>query len=193
MLVLPYSKIPTIAIEHVYIWINTTLIQDEVLAQRLGLIPISCDPELVEWRNGMLEYCWHQFYCYRPDINLVGTASSGPTDANTIVFKLSATCERHRGVSKDETDPNKLFTKPALYSSDIIFAPKGDQSTRFVQPPEPVHHDILIAKMRPGQEVVLEMHCEKGIAKDHAKWSPVGMCQCLSRILHVVASIHFFR
>ena len=34
--------------------------------------------------------------------------------------------------------------------------------------------DILIAKMRPGQEIDLEMHCYKGIGADHAKFSPVA-------------------
>jgi len=27
--------------------------------------------------------------------------------------------------------------------------------------------------MRPGQEIEMEMICEKGIGKTHAKWSPV--------------------
>lgn len=37
------------AIERVYIANNTSLIQDEVLAHRLGLIPISADPRLFEY------------------------------------------------------------------------------------------------------------------------------------------------
>jgi len=31
----------------------------------------------------------------------------------------------------------------------------------------------LIAKLRPGQEIEMELFCEKGIGKTHAKWSPV--------------------
>lgn len=34
--------------------------------------------------------------------------------------------------------------------------------------------DILIAKLRPGQEIEMELICEKGIGKTHAKWSPVS-------------------
>ena len=37
-----------------------------------------------------------------------------------------------------------------------------------------VHEDILLAKMRPGQEIVLEAHCTKGSGETHAKWSPVA-------------------
>ena len=38
----------------------------------------------------------------------------------------------------------------------------------------PVHNDILIAKLRPGHEVDIELHAMKGTGRDHAKFSPVG-------------------
>ena len=38
----------------------------------------------------------------------------------------------------------------------------------------PVHDDLVIAKLRPGQELNLRMVCVKGIGKDHAKFSPVA-------------------
>ena len=42
---------------------------------------------------------------------------------------------------------------------------------------KPVHNDILVAKLRPGQELDIRMHCVKGIGQDHAKFSPVGKYQ----------------
>jgi hypothetical protein len=42
-------QVPTMAIEKVLIANNTSAIQDEVLAHRLGLIPISVDPRLFEY------------------------------------------------------------------------------------------------------------------------------------------------
>ena len=47
-------KIPTMAIEKVFIANNTSLIQDEVLAHRLGLVPIKADPRLFEYKSGNL-------------------------------------------------------------------------------------------------------------------------------------------
>ena len=39
-----------------------------------------------------------------------------------------------------------------------------------------MNNDILIAKLRPGQEIDAILHCVKGIGQDHAKFSPVGEC-----------------
>ena len=36
--------------------------------------------------------------------------------------------------------------------------------------------DIVIAKLRPGQTIEMELHAIKGVGKEHAKWSPVGSC-----------------
>lgn len=45
------SEVPTMAIEKVYIYNNTSIIQDEVLAHRLGLIPLRADPRLFEYKS----------------------------------------------------------------------------------------------------------------------------------------------
>jgi DNA-directed RNA polymerase alpha subunit len=39
------------AIEKVFVYNNTSLLQDEVLAHRLGLIPLKADPRLFEYRQ----------------------------------------------------------------------------------------------------------------------------------------------
>lgn len=45
------SEVPSMAIEKVYIYNNTSIIQDEVLAHRLGLIPLKADPRLFEFKE----------------------------------------------------------------------------------------------------------------------------------------------
>lgn len=45
------SDVPTVAIEKVFIVLNTSIVQDEVLAQRLGLIPLAINPELLEFKE----------------------------------------------------------------------------------------------------------------------------------------------
>jgi len=46
------SEVPTMAIEKVIIYQNTSIIPDEVLAHRLGLIPILAEPDLFVYKDG---------------------------------------------------------------------------------------------------------------------------------------------
>ena len=71
------SEIPTVAIETVYMWNNTSIIHDEVLAHRLGLIPIHMDPRRLQSFE-----------------QAIGTDEEGvSTDRNTVVFRLSIVCD----------------------------------------------------------------------------------------------------
>lgn len=51
-----FSQVPTIAIEDVYVWNNTSIIADEVLSHRLGLVPLNIDPALLDTKEGMYYY-----------------------------------------------------------------------------------------------------------------------------------------
>ena len=215
------AEVPTIAIEHVYMWNNSSIVHDEVLSHRLGLVPIHCDPRLFD--------------------DFLGEDDE-PTDRNTIVFRLGATCGRSReedeakeeaaktGTAAPTTSPTtatatatnastatnattndtsitgnhnldqtaaesaSLYraTHPTsaaiaeaietpgrpytrhVYSSDLEWVPQGDQETRFPKGIRPVHEDILLAKLRPGQVIELEAHGRRGVGRDHAKFSPVA-------------------
>jgi len=46
------AEVPTMAIETVFVFNNTSVIQDEVLSHRLGLIPIKADPSNFGWQKG---------------------------------------------------------------------------------------------------------------------------------------------
>jgi DNA-directed RNA polymerase I and III subunit RPAC1 len=73
-------------------------------------------------------------------------------------------------------------TGARVTSADLEWIPQGDQEERFADDPiRPVHDDILVARLRPGQEIELEAWCEKGVGKTHAKWSPV--CTASYRLL----------
>ena len=129
------SEIPTMAIENCTFYQNTSIIPDEVLAHRLGLIPIFADANIFSFKNENEEF----------------------SEFNNLCFKLHVVCD------KEPID---------VLSNQIKWIPQGNQKSR-IDIAKPVHDDILIAKLRPGQEIEVEMIAVKGLGKDHTKWSPV--------------------
>lgn len=159
------AEIPTLAIEFVFVHNNTSIIQDEVLAHRLGLVPLTGNLEGLNWMK------WFR----KPTDEL--PEGDAALDNNTIVLKLDVECTWAEGAAKGEQDPTKLYKNAHVYARDIKYEPVGRQSDFFKEPDgliRPVNPDILLAKMRPGQKIDIEMHCIKGIGADHAKFSPVA-------------------
>ncbi|KAK2774859.1 DNA-directed RNA polymerase core subunit rpc40 [Onygenales sp. PD_12] len=160
------SEIPSLAIETVYIHNNTSVIQDEVLAHRLGLIPLTGSAEGINWLR------WFR----QPKEGEPDTGSE-LADYNTIVLHLNVECTKNPKASPNEDDPVKLYNHANVYAKDITFHPVGRQEQLFPEPEGTVRStnpDILVAKLRPGQKIDIEMHCVKGIGADHAKFSPVA-------------------
>ncbi|XP_026273622.1 DNA-directed RNA polymerases I and III subunit RPAC1 [Frankliniella occidentalis] len=148
------SEVPSMAIEKVKIFNNTSLIQDEVLAHRLGLIPLRADPRMFE---------------YKAD------PTADPTEQDTLEFELKIKCKWNSSSHKDATHPDDLYRNHNVYSKHLKWMPIGGQADIF-KPDQvgPVFEDILINKMRPGHEMDLRLLAVKGLGKDHAKFSPVA-------------------
>lgn len=159
------AEVPTLAIEYVFVHNNTSVIQDEILAQRLGLIPFKGSAE------GISRMRW-----FKKPTEDDPESGSTPSDFNTVVLHLSIECTENPNAAADEQDPRKLYRNAHVYAKDIVFHPVGRQEEYFVGDDaiQPVNPDILIAKLRPGQTIDMEMHCIKGIGADHAKFSPVA-------------------
>ena len=51
------SDVPTMAIEKVHMYQNTSIMQDEVLAHRLGLLPLTADPRLFNYPSKVCKTC----------------------------------------------------------------------------------------------------------------------------------------
>ena len=78
-----------------------------------------------------------------------------------------------------------MMTEVLVLTSDLKWQPQGEQALIFKDNhPSPTNPNVLLAKLRPGQEIDIEMHAIKGLGAAHAKWSPVGMClRSKSRII----------
>ncbi len=147
------SEVPSMAIEKVYIYNNTSIIQDEVLAHRLGLIPLKADPRLFQYKT-------------------LDTGDPG-TPKDTLEFNLKVRCKKNAAAKATETDPNHLYIDHLAKTDKMVWVPNGDQAKR-ISDPGPVEDDILVAKLRPGHEIDVKLYAYKGLGRDHAKFSPVA-------------------
>lgn len=128
------------------------------------------------------------------DVRVEPAEDDTVTDKNTIVFTLAVECSRNPTAARDETDPAKLYINSSVYSGHLAYQHHGRQYRHFNlplpedkmddehemkgeewdEPPKPSVEDILLVKMRPGQQLNMLLYAVKGVGKDHAKFSPVG-------------------
>lgn len=149
------SYVPSVAIDDVYVLNNTGVMQDEMLAHRLGLIPIY-HPGIAEFKN----------YDKTKD-----GAESVKNSDNTLVFRLNVKCE----VSDLRIGRHDCLYKP-ITSADLKWIPQGEAQEQL--PPELrprcTLDDIVITQLGLNQSMEIEAHAIKGIGALHAKWSPVA-------------------
>lgn len=144
------SEVPTMAIEFVHINNNTSALHDEFLAQRLGLVPLETEDieKFVFFMN--CTQCTGGFGC----------------DSCTVIMNLKV---------KNTTDQVLDVTSAHLISeSDEVRPAKFFSAFHKNQEGNPKETGILIAKLKKEQEIDLQCIARKGIAKDHAKFSPVA-------------------
>ncbi|KAK9822850.1 hypothetical protein WJX81_003391 [Elliptochloris bilobata] len=140
------AEVPTIAIDLVEIEINTTVLNDEFIAHRLGLIPLVS--HAVHGMKSVFEGADEEDFM-EVELSLsVRCMSEGTLDVTSNDFLL---------------DPLHPEVHP------IGYVPPGQPVDR-----SRVEPGILIVKMRRGQELALRAVARKGIGRDHAKWSPVA-------------------
>merc|ERR1712227_33204 len=148
------AEVPTMAVEKVFIYNNTTVMQDEVLAHRLGLIPLKANPRMFEYRN---------------------KEQTEGTSEDTLEFELKIKCTKNPNAAKDATDPDELYIDHKVTTSHMKWVPISNQAELYQEDDiGPVLKDILLCKMRPGQELDVKMTAVKGLGQDHAKFSPVA-------------------
>jgi len=139
-----YAEVPVLAIDWIRIEENTSVLIDEFIAHRLALIPISCE-EVVE-KMVYTRDCACEEFC----------------NDCTVQFTLDVTCdtEQTRVVTTKDLESSNPQVKPAIGCKD-----EEDQFNDNTE-------QILICKLRRGQQIKLTAHAKKGFGKEHAKWQP---------------------
>eukprot|EP00667_Euglena_gracilis_P015254 EG_transcript_15850 len=139
------AEVPILAVDIVNLERNVSVLPDEMLVQRLGLIPLTSsvakDMEYV--RN-----CPCDGACDNCTVELTLTARC-PPDLNRLLV-----------TNRDLKSSNPNVT-PVDFSH---FVPSGLDPDKY--------GGIIICKLTKGQEIVCRCLARKGIGKEHAKWIP---------------------
>jgi DNA-directed RNA polymerase, alpha subunit/40 kD subunit len=160
------AEVPTLAIDLVEFHENTTVLNDEYIAHRLGLIPIKytppdsmgggdCNGAFLPHRECVCyERCPRCCVEFELDVNFDATI-------------------RERQVPEHERCLPFTITSADLRSSNDLVQPAHFLSLE----EEGASHDqgISIVKIGPGQHLKLKAIARMGISKEHAKWSPVAV------------------
>jgi len=138
------AEVPTVAIDLVEIVENSSVLCDEFIAHRLGLVPLVSD--------SASDYMLPSEYVGEDEAKI------------NVHLNLAVKCS---------SDHTLDVTTNHLICADAKFLPVNfhpiDSDSNKQEPP-----GVLIVKLRKNQELVVKCIARKGIGKDHAKWSPVA-------------------
>jgi len=136
------AEVPTMAIDLVELENNTSVLNDEFIAHRLGLIPLTSSK--VDKFNFTRD-CSCTEQCPLCSVEL----------------RLSVKCTDD--VTREVTSNDLMSADPDVVPVDQASVAGGEKSS---------DNGILIVKLRKGQELKLKAIAKKGVGKEHAKWTP---------------------
>lgn len=158
------AEVPTLAIDLVEFHENSTVLNDEYIAHRLGLIPIKYqDPQTLRGGDCNGPFLSHrECVCYERCRRC------------SVEFELDVDFDQENGkrAEAERMLPITVTSRDLKSNNDSVmpahFLSEEEQD-------EAQDEGISIVKIGPGQHLKLKAIARMGIAKEHAKWSPVAV------------------
>lgn len=154
------AEVPTLAIDLVEFHENSTVLNDEYIAHRLGLIPLRyLDPDSLRAVD-----CQDVFLSHR----------------DCVCYERCPRCavEFELDVSYPANPEEEIFAPRTVTSQDLVSNNELVQPAHFLSQDEQdgaQDDGVAIVKIGPGQRLKLKAVARLGISKEHAKWCPVAV------------------
>lgn len=149
------AEVPTLAIDLVEFEDNTSVLIDEFIAHRLGLIPLRSHIDMSHWNFN--HECDCADYCEKCSVKITLDA-----DFNKLIQNYPA----HRQDVAITITTQDLV----VHSNNVSIVHFSNEEER-----QKSHDEgIALVKLGPGQKIKFEAIAKKGIGKEHAKWNPTA-------------------
>lgn len=158
------AEVPTLAIDLVEFQENSTVLDEEYIAHRLGLIPIRFQAR----DNNRGNDCSGHFISHREC-----TCDNGCNRCN-VEFMLDVDFD----VANKGRPESEQMLPITVTSKDLVSNNEFVMAAHFlnVEEQEEAHDEgISIVKLGPGQKLRFTATARMGISKEHAKWCPVAV------------------
>jgi DNA-directed RNA polymerase II subunit RPB3 len=178
------AEVPTLTIDLVEYYDNTTVLNDEYIAHRLGLIPLkyispnsnndSGDNHNHDTDNIVAQKggdCSEVFVSHRDCICF----EHCPRCSVELTCDVQYLVSGHGG---DNAEDDDVLAPLTITSKDLVSNNANVQPAHFVsvEEQEDTQDDgIAIVKLGPGQKLKFKAIAHMGISKEHAKWCPVAV------------------
>jgi len=185
------AEVPTLAIDLVEFHENSSCLNDEYIAHRLGLIPLRYQPNLMgnAVDSGILEDtttttassnilkgadCQDAFLSHRECV------CYDRCPRCSVEFELDVAYDaNHQSMlqQQQQSDDEVLAAPLTVTSKDLISNNETVAPAHFLESEQDMAQDegIAIVKLGPNQRLKLKAIARLGISKEHAKWCPVAV------------------
>lgn len=142
------GEVPTMAIDLVQVSENTSVLNDEFIAHRIGLVPLVSDN--VDKFNSHKQ-CTCFDFCEKCSVR----------------YRLSKKCPKDQDVCEVTSNDIQLESGEASHRVEPV---------RYIGDNGEEEDPILIMRLSKNQMIDFRCIAKKDTAKTHAKWSPVATC-----------------
>lgn len=163
------AEVPTMAIDVVTIHENTSVLHDEYIAHRVGLIPLASGAADAYVYNRDCEEC--DDFCSRCSVTYSLNVHNSTEDDVPVTSKDLIPAADSSVAAAPPGDPVVPVHDSGDILRDAVAASAGTGLLTLAA--DAAAKGILIVKLGKGQRLAFTAIAKKGIGKEHAKWSPV--------------------